>query len=207
MRISVTDLESWRYWLESEDATMDDLLRRLAHVEPPTRKMQAGRAFAKFIEGAQLGEMVDSAIVDGWTFHFDCYAKMVKPVVHEMKVESTVLTPHGPVTLVGKVDMLSGIVVRDQKLIEQFEVEGKYTDSLQWRAYLWMLKCQRFDYDIFVGKVEDDTQEVVIRDYHGVSFYTYPELERDVTTAVNMVASILTMHGGAIEEMRSGARS
>lgn len=204
MRINVTDLESYRYWVDSEDSTVDELLIRLAHVDAPTRKMQAGRAFAKYMETASVGDMVDAAKSDGWEFHFDCYAKIRKPVVHEMKVERDIQTPYGLVTLVGKVDMFSGLVVSDQKLVEQFDVEGKFTDSLQWRCYLWMLQAQVFEYDIFVGKVDDESNEVVIRDYHMVRFYTFPAIEDKVMAAVNKVASIIQTHGERIRTLREG---
>jgi hypothetical protein len=81
IRLSVTDLESLRYFKSAEDATLDKLLIDLAHVSIPTPKMEAGRAMAKFFENATCGSIVDGTKVEGWTLCFDLDAAIDLPQV------------------------------------------------------------------------------------------------------------------------------
>ena len=202
MRLSVTDLESLRYFRTAEDASLDKLLLDLAHVSAPTPKMEAGRAMAKFFEAAQVGSIVDGSKVDGWTLCFDMDAEIDLPSVREMKVEQEYSTPSGPVTLVGKVDGFHGITVRDQKLTESLDAEGRYVDSLQWRAYLAMLGAQRFIYDVFVGKVVPEEKTILIREYHRLPFYSYPDMQADVSRAVADLAEIVARYQPQIAALK-----
>ena len=191
IRLSVTDLESYRYWLADEDSTLDDLLVRLRHEEPPTPAMKAGRAFAKLFEGAGEEE-IHNREVDGWHFDFTQIDREIAvPPVRELKGSVTFATPSGPVELTGKVDSLLGTRIHDQKLTERWEAE-KYIDSLQWRAYLVMFRADTFTYDVFQGRYEGRC--VTITDYHPMTFYTYPGIARDVERAVAELAAIVREH-------------
>jgi len=192
IRLSVTDLETFRYWKDRDDATLDDLLQELAHKDAPTPAMEAGRAFAKLFEHAKEGDLF-SCEVDGWGFTFDLHEEIALPAVRELKAEVLFQTPSGPVTLVGKVDGLDG-AVHDQKLTDRYDVEGKYVDSLQWRAYLVMFGAKKFVYDIFVGRRNDARKDVTIYEYHPVPFYTYPGIQQDVQRAVDELAGIVARH-------------
>jgi hypothetical protein len=190
IRLSVSDLESLRYWQNDEDSTLEDLLRRLRHEDPPNEAMEAGRAFAKFMEHARAQE-VQSAEVDGWEFCFDLEAEMPISPVRELKAEVAYQTPSGPVTLVGMVDGLDGLVVHDQKLTGRWDPE-KYMDSLQWRAYLVMFQAEKFRYDIFVGKHQG--KRVAVTEFHPMDFWRYPGIEADVQAAVNELAALISEH-------------
>ena len=137
IRLSVSDLETYRYWKANEEADVPTLISRLRHEDPPTPAMEAGRAFASLFEGSTVGDLAVKE-VNGWTFDFTALdAEMAVPAVRELKAEVPFETPSGPVTLVGKVDGLDGTTVHDQKLTERWDAE-RYIDSLQWRAYLVM---------------------------------------------------------------------
>lgn len=188
IRLSVSDLETYRYWKASEDSDVPTLLAKLRHEEPPTPAMEAGRAFAKLFETADAG---DTAIreVDGWTFDFTAIdAEIAVPPVRELKAEVLFATPHGPVTLVGKVDGLDGLTVHDQKLTERWEAE-RYIDSLQWRAYLVMFDAKAFVYDVFQARYAG--RYVNVNAYETVKFYTYPNVRRDVERAVAELAGVV----------------
>lgn len=204
IRLAVTMLESFAYWKDREDATTEDLLRELAHVEPPTRNMMAGRAWARMWERSRPGE-IDAATMDGWRFEFNLDAQIYVPPVRELKAEKIYETPSGPVTLVGKVDGLDGLTVRDQKLSERFEIEERYTDSIQWRSYLDMFDARKFIYDVFIGKYADDEDLVTITEYHQVPFYSYPNIRADVQKAVNELADIVSRYQPEIAALREAA--
>lgn len=205
IRLAVTALESFSYWKDREDATTEDLLRELAHIEEPTRQMMAGRAWAKMWERSRPGE-IDAATMEGWRFVFDLDAQIYVPPIRELKVEEIIQTPSGPVTLVGKVDSFEGLIVRDQKLSERFEIEERYTDSIQWRCYLAMLKARKFIYDVFIGKYDDVDQEVRIVEYHQIPFYSYPNIRADVERAVCELAEVVSRYQSQIEALRAQAQ-
>lgn len=204
LRLSVSDLESLRYFKASEDRTLDDLLSDLAHVSTATPKMQAGHAMAAFFESAREGEM-ESAAVEGWHIDFELDAAIALPSVREMKVEEVIQTPSGAVTLVGKVDGLDGITVRDQKLSDSLDAESRYVDSLQWRAYLMMFGARRFIYDVFVGRVDEAKRVITVREYHPLTFYAYPEMRADVERAVGELAEVVTTNQSKIAAIRAAA--
>lgn len=188
IRLSVSDLESYRYWKANEDSDLTSLLVRLSHQEPPTPEMKAGRAFARLFE--EVGEEALSVReVDGWTFDFtQLDHEICVPPVREIKAEVPFATPSGPVTLVGKVDGLLGTQVHDQKLTERWEAE-RYLDSLQWRAYLAMFDATSFVYDVFQGRYQG--RYITITDYHPMAFYSYPGLSADVQRAVVELAAVV----------------
>lgn len=195
IRISVTELESYRYFKEREDMTVADLVADLRHEKPPTPQMEAGRAFALFMETARHdGIGGDEATVDGWRFIFDVDAELELPDVRELKAEASFQTPSGPVTLVGKVDGLGGLTVHDQKLTEKWDAE-RYLDSLQWRAYLVMFKATTFVYDVFVGRYDSKgAKKVTVTGYERMPFYAYPEMRRDVERAVTELAGVIARY-------------
>jgi len=208
LRISVSDLETYRYWKDSEDSTLADLVARLTKKDPPTPQMEAGRAFAKFMEHVRTGSVIDAATVDGWEFIFALDAELALPPVRELKAEVVLETPSGQVTLVGMTDGIDG-AIHDQKLTESLDAE-RYLDSLQWRAYLCMFGAKEFVYDIFLAKYErgpghtnedgtyvkgPPTGKITVTEYHPLRFYTYPNIQADVQRAVNDLAEVIVSFG------------
>lgn len=190
IRMSVSDLESYRYWKAMETGDLQLLITRLQHREIPTPEMMAGRAFAKLMENA-AEETILQQDVDGWRFAFNLDTEFSIPPVRELKAEQEFDTPNGPVLLVGKVDGLRGLAVHDQKLTERFDAE-RYTDSLQWRAYLTMFEATEFVYDVFVCTYAGNF--VNIYDYQRLPFYAYPEMRKDVELAVSELAEVITRY-------------
>lgn len=191
MRLSVTDLDSYLYWLSAEDMPLEELVSRLRRQEPPSPAMLAGKAFHALLETADVCALT-TAERDGWKFRFELDAELALSPIRELKGERLIQTPHGMVTLVGVVDGLTGPVVRDYKLTERFDAE-RYADSYQWRSYLSMFHAHTFVYDVFECKYEDD-QVVVVRDYHQLRFNTYPGIASDVARAVAGLAEVVAKH-------------
>lgn len=199
IRLSVTELETLRYWKYRDDRDLADLLTDLRKEAPPSPQMAAGRAFAKFFESAPIGYAGTECEIDGWRFAWELDAELLIPDVRELKAEAVFQTPSGPVTLVGMVDGLDGLTAHDQKLTENWEAE-KYVDSLQWRAYLVMFQAKAFVYDVFACRYKRDKErqivpgQVTVTDYHRMPFYTYDGVQGDVQRAVNELAAIVARH-------------
>lgn len=189
IRLSVTHLDTFRYWRESEDE-LPALVARLTGEEPPTPQMLASRAFHSWLENASPCE-THAAVYDGFRFDFAIDAELALPPIRELKAECVVQTAVGPVTLVGKVDALDGLTVRDYKLSERFDAE-RYTESYQWRSYLMMFGAKRFIYDVFQARYDAD--RVYVYDYHQLAFAAYPGMEADVQHEVEALAEVVVRH-------------
>ncbi len=170
----------------------EELLKRLRGEQEETVQMRTGKAFHKMLEHAPEEGEIYSHVIDGIRFTFAIDEAMVLAPIRELKAEHVLQTPSGPVTLVGKVDSMEGLVIHDYKLTERFEAE-RYADSYQWRAYLTMFGARRFVYDVFVGKHNDDGS-VYIHDYHRFPVEAYPAMESDVLRAVSGLAEIVAKH-------------
>lgn len=190
IRLSVTDLDGYLYWRESEDMELSELVARLSGRQEPTHETLAGRAFHKLFEHAKAGD-IHVGTVDGFDFVFDVNQSIGLPEIRELKGECVFDTPSGPVTLVGKVDALNGRIVHDYKLTERFDAE-RYTDSYQWRAYLTMFGANTFVYDVFQGRYDD--MRVTVYDYHRMQFHAYPGMRDDVKREVSALAEIVAKY-------------
>lgn len=192
IRMSVTEIDGYRWWKSQEDSPLDVLLARLRRQEEPTQAMMAGRAFHKVLENANIGELY-SVEMDGFRFRFELDGEMALPPIRELKGEIVIPTSVGDVTLVGVVDGMNGRRVRDYKLTERFDAE-KYADSYQWRSYLPMFGCNQFTYDVFVAKVDSDDGEYIVHDYQPLTFYAYDGMANDVKLEVEALAQVIARY-------------
>lgn len=193
IRLSVTDLDTYRYWKDREDGTLEELLAELTGVAEETRQMKTSKAFHKALEVAEDGDY-SVLYQDGYRFDFAVEDEIDRPQIRELKGERLWQTSSGPVTLVGKVDGLTGLTIMDYKLSERFEAE-RYTDSLQWRAYLAIFHCDRFVYEIFQCKYDErDHMRVWIHDLHHFALDRYPDMEADLDEAINELAAVVLRH-------------
>lgn len=192
MRMSVTDLDAFRYYRAAEDADLDSLLRRLRKQEPPSRAMMAGRALHTILENAEPGVTLDIVEQDGFRFRFSLDLALRLPAVRELKGDVVIQTAQGPVTLVGVVDGLDG-AVRDYKLTSRFDAE-RYAESYQWRCYLSMFKARRFVYDVFVAFDNEQADEIIVSEYHPLTFYAYPAMDADVHREVEAFVAFASKH-------------
>jgi hypothetical protein len=191
VRLSVTDLDSWRYYKASEDMDVEALLRRLRKQEPPTQPMLAGRALHKVLEHIQEGDLA-CAEAEGFTFKFLAECEVQLLPVRELKGEAIIKTASGPVTLVGVIDGMDGSIY-DHKLTERFDAE-RYADSYQWRCYLTMFGAKRFVYNVFEGREGDKPNEWLIHGFQRFPLYAYEGMREDVVREVVELADFVAKH-------------
>lgn len=191
MRISVTDLDSWRYYKQDEDMDVGQLLARLRKQELPSQAMLAGRALHSVLETAKEGEL-EVAEADGFKFRFRENFTVPLLTVRELKGEMVIATPSGPVTLVGVIDGHNG-AVWDWKLTSRFDAE-RYADSYQWRSYLTMFNARKFVYGVFEGKEGDEINEWIVWGYQEFPLYAYDGMRADVEREVAELAAFIVQH-------------
>lgn len=193
IRLSVSDLDNWRYYKDSDQA-LEDFLRRLRHEESPGPEMLAGRALHKILERASLGEAggqdVETATMYGITFRFAVDCELPVLPVAELKGELEIETPSGPAMLVGVVDGFDGAVY-DHKMTARFDAE-RYAESYQWRAYLSMFHAERFVYNVFETK--EEYGEWVIWGFQRLELYAYRSMRDDVIGEVAELADFVARY-------------
>lgn len=191
MRVSVSSIDTYIYYRDSEDAELDELLRRLRGEEPPTPEMAMGTALHGILEDATAGMELDDVERDGFRFVFDLDSELALPPVRECKGEMELDVDGTPVTLVGKVDGLDGVRVWDHKLTGRFDAE-RFANNTQWKLYLWMFGGRKFTYNVFTRYEKDDY--VLIREFHPLNFYAYPGMEDDNMRALREYVAFATEH-------------
>lgn len=190
MRVSVSDIDQLRYYRQTEDMPLEDLLARLRREIPPTRQMLAGTAFHDLLEHSGDVELTHCER-NGFRFSFDMERELVLPEVREIKAEK-IYRMHGiDVTLVGKVDAIDGVTVYDHKLTSRYDAE-RYANSFQWRCYLDIFKCSRFVYNVFVAK--DEGQFFRVRDFETLPLYAYPGMADDVRSELAAFVEFAMTH-------------
>jgi len=185
VRISATNLESFRRWRDDSDADMAELLAYLRRQTPPSQAMAAGSAFHKVLELASYGDVLERVERDGFTFQFDVEGEFCLPQIRELKLETRRVVGGEPVTLVGVVDTLEGRRADDHKLTARPDAEN-YAPSAQWRCYLDWFDCDVFQYNLFHGyNPAGDPGLYIIKDVVEVQFCRYPSLADDVEALVS----------------------
>lgn len=184
IRLSVTWLDQYAYFKQSEDMTEQELAERLFGPYQPTPEMQAGTALHAILENASehddLSDLL-SAGRDGWRYILS------ESISGEVQLglsreEKHVITIMPGVNLVGKIDAITATEVIDHKLTGSFDPE-RYMESFQWKAYLTMLNRERFAYQVFErDKIEQDENGYVVRikDYHRLTMSRYPGIGNEV---------------------------
>lgn len=192
IRISVSDVDQYRYYRASEDMELDALLRRLRREEPPTPAMAMGTAFHSILEDATDGDEFEEVERDGFRFVFAMDATVELPPIREVKGEMHLTVDGIPVTLVGKVDGLDGQRVWDHKLAGRFDAE-KYAEDMQWRMYLMMFSAWRFTYYVFT-RYEQPDGTILVKDLHSFDFYRYPGMEDDIMRELREYVAFVREH-------------
>lgn len=177
LRVSVTDLDQLRYYRDTDDMELAELIARLKHLMPSTDAMEAGTAFHAALEAAQPGD--HKGLVSGdYTFSFEIDAALDLPSIREMKATAEYLVDDVAVTLVGKVDAIHGKRIDDHKFTAKFDPD-RYLSSYQWRAYLEMFGADVFRWNIFEG-VESAPKNYLIRNVHPLTMHRYPGMGEDL---------------------------
>ncbi len=195
-RISVTWLDSYQYFLDS-DMTEDELYERFYGAFTQNPAMAAGTAWHKHLETANNAH--DIVEMDGFTF--DCSRvpsdsnDVVVGLPYERENKHVVQLIEG-VDLVGMIDVETPHFVIDHKLTGSYNPE-RYFNAWQWRAYLTMRNKDHFVYQVFECKpVREYGQTVEIKDYHTLDMYAYGGMQDEVK-------SILTDLNNLINKWRS----
>lgn len=192
MRVSATDLDAFRYWRDSEDADLGELIARLRRELPPTEPMLAGTAFHKALELAPYGEHRELE-ANGYRFTLDLDGELDLPPIRELKFTRDVVIDGEPVTVVCVADTMDGVTVSDHKLTSRFDAD-RYLAGYQWRVNLFVFpEAQRFRWNAFEAR-EQAPREYLVYALHTLPIDRYPELEADVIRELGEFLAFARVH-------------
>ena len=184
IRVSVTSVDDYHYYRDSLDddgrprMTLEDHLRRLKRVDPPTDAMRRGSAFHEHIETGGRAHRDD--------FGWEIDVSLPKPSVREMPCARSFRVRGLDVELRGRVDAVVGRTVVDYKLSSWNGNYERYQDAFQWRAYLSMLPhCVDFSYEHFTMRARRHSTAVDITHHAAYRLNRYAGLPDDVEEALD----------------------
>lgn len=194
IRISATQLESYRRWMINDESTIGDMINYLLRRTPPTEAMLAGSAFHKVLENAKYNDELTLVEQDGFKFDLsalDCEISL--PESKEFKLEKQTIINGEQVTFVGVVDAIQVNEIFDHKLASRPDVEN-YVDSMQWRCYLDWFDCDKFTYNLFQSYKPDNQDIYQIKSFLPISFYRYDSMRRDIHDIASSFIEFVKTH-------------
>ena len=180
MRISATNIDSYRYYRAHEEKDLKSFLADLRKENPATQAMMAGRALHKILELSDQGSIVEHN-QDEFSFEFNAHIEISLPKIRELKAEQKIIVNDKAVTLVGVVDGIQGNCVFDHKTTASAFDAEKYLDTFQWRIYLELFQADIFQWNVFQWR--EDTKKpkrYIITDFHQLRAYRYPDMRKDI---------------------------
>jgi hypothetical protein len=194
IRISATQLESYRRWLLNDESTNDDMIDFLLKRTAPSNAMLAGAAFHKVLENAKYNDELNVVEQDGFKFDLSALnCEIALPEAKEFKLEKQTIINGEPVTFVGVVDAIKINEIFDHKLTSRADAES-YIDSVQWRCYLDWFDCDKFTYNLFQCYKPANQDVYLIKSFLPVSFYRYDNMEADVREIASSFINFVKNH-------------
>ena len=186
-RISVTHLDSYQYYLDT-DMSEQELYERLYGAYQPNLAMQAGTALHKLLE--DCSDTLDSKCGD-FEFVFDSGidGEIITGEPCEREVKHVWQGVQG-VDLVGIIDVDAPFMVIDHKLTSRYDPE-RYFNSWQWRAYLTMLGKDKFRYQVFECSDIKPGEPITIKDYHTLDMHSYEGMQNEVVGLVGELSELI----------------
>lgn len=172
MRVSVSNLDAFNEWRHDDDADLPALLARLRGDEV-TEPMLRGRAFAKCLQRAEVGES-ETLTADGYTFAFTGDFEIEHFPRREEKREKD----YNGVIVPARCDRVLGKLIVDDKNAAYFDAE-RYFDKYQWRFYLDMWEADRFIWYVWEVKEMTEPKTYCVHKLHKLTTYRYAKMQED----------------------------
>lgn len=173
LKVSVSNLECFRIWMEDDDLEAGWLMDRLLGRVEQTSQQRAGEMLHKALETVGVGT-VEKLKCQGWTFLFDADCQVTLTPL----IEYPASAQYGDLLVTGRVDAIVGSTIVDYKSGAKFDPD-RLLSSYQWRYYLDMMGANRFEWHWF-GLHEAEVPRVYrVTDFQKLSQISYPELHDD----------------------------
>jgi len=180
MRISTTDLESFRRIIQTDYGREDELISRIeGHPAPASWQMKAGAAWHAALAGEPYTDFAFEEI------HIERAREAIGPGLWEVKASGEV-AGH---TIVAKVDHVCGSKITENKAKFSQASEIDYEPQLQWRFYLLLHEATQVRYNLWSFKDPSEAGAWCdLRDVLSFSFWPYAGLQTDCERWVRLFA-------------------
>lgn len=193
LRVSASDIDAYRRFRQDDEAELADLLAQLRRETPPSAAMMAGTALHAILENMEAGSY-DEAAIDGYSFRFEIDGEIDLPAIREMKATREYVLDGAIVTLVGKVDAVSGKQIDDHKFTGRYDPE-RFLNSYQWRIYLEVFGADRFRWNVLEGRESPEgSKRYRISALHPLTAHRYPGMGEDVRREVGLFLDFARRH-------------
>ena len=218
IKIYPTLVDSFRYYLDSETMTLQEMVDRINRKpQPASMPMLKGRAFNDLIDDLSAGreKPVETMVVGdvrvqaysqtveygaglGMTFSFskdvaDEIAEMVKDSVAQVFTQGKIETSFGEVLIYGYADYLKADTVLELKTGEYYDFP-KFLKSFQHKCYLYCLRQEGYETEL-CRYLFTDFRDVKVEEY-----YWTEEMQASLLTDLEAFLSFVFSHKDLITD-------
>lgn len=201
MRISATQLESYRLWRDPNQEWMseDDLAATIRGEFVPNHKVNLGTAFGRVLETPDVFRAGDHGyLAPGGGEWFEFGADVMEPclaLIDRRDVfEAKAVKSYGPHDVASKADhLLGGHLSEFKTTLSTFDFD-KYAQSCQWRFMADAFQPTRITYRVFC--LSEGTNGVIeLRSIESFDLYPYAEIHQDCAGLVDEFCAYVTAKG------------
>lgn len=198
MRISATQLESFRLFLSGDWMSADAFHASLTGTFAPTHAVALGTAFGKVLETPDAYRVPYGYRVEahGETFEFgdDVMAEPLALIDRRGVFEAKAVKSYGPHDVSSKADHLFGAQLSEFKTTMGTFDFDKYAASCQWRFMADAFQPRRITYRVFCLS-EAVNGVISLRGCESFDLYPYAGLSRDCAEMVHEFAAYVRAVG------------
>lgn len=192
LRISVTDVDQWRWWL-GEDLPIEALRARLQRKDQPGEAARVGTAWHRALELARDGESLECIRSQGYTFSVLTDAEIALPPVRETRVQWLLDVDGVSVDIRGRLDGIDAHEVTDHKTGASFDPE-RLLSAWQWRIYLCMTARRIFRWNHFTLRQRRGLPHYDVVEVNTLRAYLQPHTEAEVRAMLAEFARFALAH-------------
>jgi hypothetical protein len=187
MRLSATKLESFRLFCTADWMRLDQVIASMRDEVEVSDSMRVGSAFEACVNDNSYYQEFPSR--DGFTFCGKHIANVQRTIPLSGAIQPKVEKKLMGCTVVGKADYIYGLTCHDLKATFSPIDGDKYSDSLQWKVYCWLFKCQSFFYDIAFLKPKNGVYYV--HKYDQLIYRPYPGMVDEISSWVSRTSQFV----------------
>lgn len=218
LRISATQLETWRKFRALEYYTEERLCKDLFGEYQQTVQTEIGTAFHAVMEdikseaGLRVGyveypaDNYQGIVIDknSWLFDFVSALQITEHIpthgLREKNAIKWVLLEDYEIQLVAQPDVIYGLMAIDYKtrwkeFAEPDDILVYYIDSIQWKTYLYVYALTQFKY-VFINLEKTQQHDIIsIKNITPVTLYAYPSMYNEVLEYLRDFANWIVYSG------------
>lgn len=198
MRISATQIESFRLFMTGDWMPEDELVATIRGEFAGNHKVSLGAAFGKVLENPDAYVLPNGygIEVNGEWFEFgaDVMAEPLALIDRRGVFEAKAVQRYGPHEVASKADhLLGGDLSEFKTTLSTFDFD-KYAQGCQWRFMADAFQPARITYHVF--SLSEATNGVIeLRGIETFRLYPYANLRKDCETLVREFADYVTAKG------------